>query len=73
MSNSIVTHGEVIDKETIHLEKPLPIDHGKVKLVIEPEDMPKSRKQLFGIAKGAIIMHADFDAPIKDFKEYMKH
>lgn len=72
MANSIVTRGEVIDNETIHLEKPLPIDHGKVKVVIEPEDMQKSRKRLFGIAKGAIIMHADFDVPIQDFKEYME-
>jgi hypothetical protein len=72
MSDSIVTNGEVIDNETIHLEKPLPIDHGKVKVIIEPEEIKESRKQLFGIAKGAIIMHSDFDAPIQDFKEYME-
>jgi hypothetical protein len=72
MSNSIITHGEVIDKKTIHLEDPLPIDHGKVKLVIETEQMHKRRKRLFGIAKGAIIIHANFDAPIQDFKEYME-
>ncbi len=28
----------------------------------------KERK--FGCAKGLIIMHDDFDAPIEDFKEY---
>jgi len=30
---------------------------------------PKERK--FGCAKGLILMHDDFDAPLEDFKEYM--
>ena len=35
----------------------------------QKKDMIKERK--FGCAKGLIIMHDDFDAPIEDFKEYM--
>jgi hypothetical protein len=33
------------------------------------KDKIKERK--FGCAKGLIIMHDDFDAPLEDFKEYM--
>ena len=33
------------------------------------KDKIKERK--FGCAKGLIVMHSDFDAPLEDFKEYM--
>lgn len=33
------------------------------------KDKIKERK--FGCAKGLIVMHDDFDAPLEDFKEYM--
>jgi hypothetical protein len=35
----------------------------------EKKDSVKERK--FGCAKGLIVMHEDFDAPLEDFKEYM--
>jgi hypothetical protein len=35
----------------------------------EKKDYVKERK--FGCAKGLIVMHEDFDAPLEDFKEYM--
>jgi len=31
----------------------------------------KVKERKFGCAKGLIIMHDDFDAPLEDFKEYM--
>ena len=31
----------------------------------------KITEREFGCAKGLILMHEDFDAPIDDFKEYM--
>jgi uncharacterized protein with ParB-like and HNH nuclease domain len=31
----------------------------------------KINERKFGCAKGLIIMHGDFDAPLEDFKEYM--
>ena len=31
----------------------------------------KVKERKFGCAKGLIIMHDDFEAPLEDFKEYM--
>ena len=31
----------------------------------------KVKERKFGCAKGLIIMHDDFDAPLEDFKEYI--
>jgi hypothetical protein len=31
----------------------------------------KVKERKFGCAKGLIIIHDDFDAPLEDFKEYM--
>jgi predicted N-acyltransferase len=31
----------------------------------------KIKERKFGCAKGLIIMHDDFEAPLEDFKEYM--
>jgi len=31
----------------------------------------KAKERKFGCAKGLIVMHNDFDAPLEDFKEYM--
>jgi len=31
----------------------------------------KIKERKFGCAKGLIVMHDDFDAPLEDFKEYM--
>lgn len=31
----------------------------------------KIKERKFGCAKGLIMMHDDFDAPLEDFKEYM--
>ena len=30
----------------------------------------KKKKREFGILKGKIIIHSDFDKPLEDFKEY---
>ena len=35
------------------------------------EKKEKVKERKFGCAKGLIIMHDDFDAPLEDFKEYM--
>jgi hypothetical protein len=35
----------------------------------QKKDKVKERK--FGCAKGLLVMHDDFDAPLEDFKEYM--
>jgi hypothetical protein len=32
----------------------------------------KVKERKFGCAKGLIVLHDDFDAPIEDFMEYMK-
>jgi len=31
----------------------------------------KVEERKFGCAKGLIVMHDDFDAPLEDFKEYI--
>lgn len=31
----------------------------------------KVKERKFGCARGLILMHDDFDAPLEDFKEYM--
>lgn len=31
----------------------------------------KVKERKFGCAKGLIVLHDDFDAPLEDFKEYM--
>lgn len=31
----------------------------------------KVKERKFGCAKGLIVMHDDFDAPLEDFKDYM--
>lgn len=31
----------------------------------------KIKERKFGCAKGLMVMHDDFDAPLDDFKEYM--
>lgn len=31
----------------------------------------KAKERKFGCAKGLIVMHDDFDAPLEDFKDYM--
>jgi len=31
----------------------------------------KVKERKFGCAKGLIVKHDDFDAPLEDFKEYM--
>jgi hypothetical protein len=31
----------------------------------------KVKERKFGCAKGLIVIHDDFDAPLEDFKEYM--
>ena len=31
----------------------------------------KVKERKFGCAKGLMVMHDDFDAPLDDFKEYM--
>lgn len=35
------------------------------------EKKEKVKERKFGCAKGLILMHDDFDAPLEDFKEYM--
>jgi hypothetical protein len=31
----------------------------------------KIKERKFGCAKGLLVMHEDFDAPLDDFKEYL--
>jgi hypothetical protein len=35
------------------------------------EKKEKVKERKFGCAKGLIVMHDDFEAPLEDFKEYM--
>ena len=41
-----------------------------LKMKQKNKEVVKERK--FGCAKGLMVMHDDFDAPLKDFKEYMQ-
>ena len=72
MSRVFSMHGTVMDRNTIRLDEPLPMDHGGVKVMVELEEgKPKGGLQKFGSAKGEIFMSDDFDAPLEDFKDYM--
>jgi len=35
------------------------------------KEKKKIKERKFGCAKGLIILHDDFDAPLEDFKDYM--
>ncbi len=35
-------------------------------------ERPAKKRRIRGRAKGLIIMHADFDEPLEDFKDYMQ-
>ena len=42
-----------------------------VEFLKSKEKKEKVKERKFGCAKGLIVMHDDFDAPLEDFKEYM--
>jgi hypothetical protein len=41
------------------------------KLLTKQKSQAKSKKPVFGCAKGRFKMAADFDEPLDDFKDYM--
>ena len=57
----------------ITLTEPLPEDlEGKQIQIIVQELPPAKKRRQSGSAKGQIWMAPDFDAPLKDFQEYME-
>ena len=42
-----------------------------VEFLVSKKRKNKVKERKFGCAKGLIIMHDDFEAPLDDFKEYM--
>jgi hypothetical protein len=40
-------------------------------LLSKKKKVSKSKKPVFGCAKGEIFISQDFDEPLEDFKEYM--
>jgi len=40
-------------------------------LKIKQKNSSVFKERKFGCAKGLMVMHDDFDAPLDDFKEYM--
>ncbi len=73
MQTAYIINGQLVDKTTIKLSEPVPFEDGAVKVVIEQQSAPgKTRKDLYGILKGSIIMSDDFDEPLDCFKEYIK-
>jgi hypothetical protein len=42
-----------------------------VEFLLTKQRKGKLKERKFGCAKGLIVMHEDFDAPLEDFKEYM--
>jgi hypothetical protein len=40
-------------------------------LKTKQKEKSKIKERKFGCAKGLMVMHDDFDAPLDDFKEYM--
>jgi len=42
-----------------------------VEFLLSKQKKVKIKERKFGCAKGLIVMHEDFDAPLEDFKEYM--
>ena len=40
-------------------------------LKTKQRDKGRVKERKFGCAKGLMVMHDDFDAPLDDFKEYM--
>ncbi len=43
-----------------------------VEFLITKRKKEKIKERIFGCAKGLIVMHDDFDAPLEDFKEYIQ-
>jgi len=72
MEYAIITHGTLIDKETIRLDEPLPAEFKKVKVMIEPENHTPKLSRRFGAARGEITIPPEFDEPLDDFKDYTK-
>jgi len=40
-------------------------------LMAKKKEKNKIKERKFGCAKGLLVMHNDFDAPLDDFNEYM--
>ena len=68
MEYAIIAHGVLIDEETIRLDEPLPAEYKKVKVVIEPEEIPAKRLRAFGQARDKMVIHPEFYEPLEDFK-----
>jgi hypothetical protein len=64
----------VPDKPEIRIPIPKEFVHKKVELILFPlaGGCMSSVKRKAGSAKGAFEIMDDFDAPIEDFKEYVK-
>lgn len=79
MMNRISATLEADADGTLHLPLPPALRHGKLKVTAtvepaepqSPEMSPRALKG-FGCLKGKIWMAGDFDAPLEDFREYMK-
>lgn len=71
MKTAYVVSGDLIDHETIKLSEPVPIEKGRITVVIEPQSEPMYRERQAGLWKDRIILSPDFDEPLEDLKEYM--
>lgn len=76
-TSTIVKQPVIPDNRHIDIELPadVPVGEAIVTLTIEPKNSKKMGTrlgELFGQGKGEIRMRDDFDAPLKDFEEYMR-
>ena len=51
--------------------EPVPMEKGRITIVIEPQSEPMYRERQAGLWKGRITLSPDFDEPLEDLKEYM--
>ncbi|OHD57260.1 MAG: hypothetical protein A2Y33_14930 [Spirochaetes bacterium GWF1_51_8] len=73
MNQQYVIKGRLVNHDTIKLAESLPWDDGEIQVAIDMSGARKyTSRDLDGIMKGEIEMSDDFDAPLEDFKEYMK-
>lgn len=66
--------GFLLDRETIRLEEPLPQEAGDVRVIVEFESdtwKKYTRRKMYGILKGEIILTHDFNEPPDCLREYM--
>ncbi len=74
MKTAYSIKGFLLDRETIKLEEPLQQETGDVRVIVEFESgtwKKYTRRKMYGILKGEIILSQDFNEPLDCLREYM--